>query len=42
MNVSLTEEQEMLAQTVAQLAERIGPSTPHDLDGAIDDDAGAW
>ena len=42
MEVLFTEEQEMLAATVAQLAERLGPSTPHDLDGAIDDDAGAW
>jgi alkylation response protein AidB-like acyl-CoA dehydrogenase len=42
MEVLLTDEQEMLAQTVGQLAERIGPSTPHDLDGATDDDAGAW
>jgi alkylation response protein AidB-like acyl-CoA dehydrogenase len=42
MNVSFTEEQEMLAETVEALAQRIGPSTPHDLDGATDDDAGSW
>jgi len=42
MEVLFTDEQEMLAETVGQLAERIGPSTPHDLDGAIDDDRGAW
>jgi alkylation response protein AidB-like acyl-CoA dehydrogenase len=42
MEVLFTDEQEMLAETIGQLAERIGPSTPHDLDGATDDDAGAW
>src|SRR5262245_52608134 len=42
MDVSFTEEQEMLVETIASLAQRIGPSTPHDLDGATDDDAKAW
>jgi alkylation response protein AidB-like acyl-CoA dehydrogenase len=32
MDVSLTQEQEMLRETAASLAERIGPVTPHDLD----------
>jgi alkylation response protein AidB-like acyl-CoA dehydrogenase len=34
MDVSLSPEQEMLRETAAALAERIGPSTPHDLDPA--------
>ncbi len=42
MNVSFTDEQQMLLETIAALAERIGPSTPHDLDGAVDDDARSW
>jgi len=42
MEVLFTDEQQMLAETVGQLAERIGPSAPHDLDGATDNDAGAW
>jgi alkylation response protein AidB-like acyl-CoA dehydrogenase len=42
MDVLFSDEQEMLAETVGALAQRIGPSTPHDLDGATDDDAGSW
>jgi alkylation response protein AidB-like acyl-CoA dehydrogenase len=42
MEVLFSDEQEMLAETVGALAERIGPSTPHDLDDATADDAGSW
>ncbi|HKA03927.1 MAG TPA: acyl-CoA dehydrogenase family protein [Acidimicrobiales bacterium] len=42
MDVSFSDEQEMLAETVGSLAQRIGPSAPHDLDGATENDAGSW
>jgi alkylation response protein AidB-like acyl-CoA dehydrogenase len=42
VDVSFTDEQEMLVETITALAQRIGPRTPHDLDAAADDDAKAW
>jgi len=41
MDVSLTPEQEMLRETAASLAQRIGPATPHDLDDPAASEAAA-
>jgi alkylation response protein AidB-like acyl-CoA dehydrogenase len=41
MDVSFTAEQEMLRETAASLAQRIGPDTPHDLDDAAASEAAA-
>ena len=36
MDVTLTEEQDMLREVAAGVASEIGPSTPHDLDALVD------